>query len=100
MPTYTFRDKTTGEEWDEFLSFAGRETRLQDSNIEQVPCAPNFVSGVSGITHKTDGGFNDMLSRVADANPHSPLAQTHGKKGVKETKTREAVNKARSKQPY
>jgi hypothetical protein len=100
MPTYTFRDKTTGEEWDEFLSFAARETLLEDPNIQQVPCAPAIISGVRGITHKNDSGFNDMLSRVADANPHSPLAQTYGKKGIKETKTREVVNKAREKQPY
>ncbi len=47
-----------GEEWDEFLSFSGREERLTDTNIEQVPCAPAFVSGISGVTHKNDSGFN------------------------------------------
>jgi hypothetical protein len=97
MPTYTFRDKTTGEEWDEFLSFSGREERLTDTNIEQVPCAPAFVSGISGVTHKNDSGFNDMMSRIAVANPNSPLAETYGDKGVKASKTREAVKKAKTK---
>ena len=99
MPLYTFRDKTTGEEWDELLSFSGREELLKDPNIEQVITAPAIISGISGITHKTDSGFKDMLSRVAEANPHSPMAQTHGSKGIRESKTRAAVNKARARQP-
>lgn len=97
MPTYTFRDKTTGDEWDEFLSFSGREERLKDPNIEQVPCAPAFVSGVAGKTHKNDSGFNDMMSRIAAANPNSPLADKYGDKGIKASKTREAVKKAKTK---
>lgn len=96
MPTYTFRDKTTGDEWDEFLSFSAREERLTDSNIEQVPCAPAFVSGVSGMTHKTDSGFNDMMSRIATANPVSPLADKYGDKGIKASKIREVVKKAKT----
>lgn len=96
MPTYTFRDKTTGYEWDEFLSFSAREERLTDSNIEQVPCAPAFVSGVSGMTHKTDSGFNDMMSRIATANPVSPLADKYGDKGIKASKIREVVKKAKT----
>ena len=97
MPTYTFRDRTTGDEWDEFLSFSGREERLKDSNVEQVPCAPVIISGVAGITHKNDSGFNDMMSRIATANPLSPLADKYGDKGIKASKTREAVKKAKAK---
>lgn len=96
MPTYTFRDKTTGDEWDEFLSLSGREDRLKDPNVEQVPTVPTFISGVSGVTHKNDSGFNDMMSRVAAANPMSPLAEKYGDKGVKASKTREAVKKAKA----
>ncbi len=95
MPTYTFRDKTTGEEWDEFLSLSGREERLKDPNIEQVPCAPVLISGISGVTHKNDSGFNDMMSRIATANPNSPLADKYGDKGIKASKTREVVKKAK-----
>ena len=99
MPLYTFRDKTTGEEWDELLSFSGREELIKDPNIEQVITAPAIISGISGVTHKTDSGFKDMMSRIAEANPHSPMAQTHGSKGIRESKTRAAVNKARARQP-
>lgn len=97
MPTYTFRDKTTGEVWDELLSLSAREERLKDPNIEQVPCAPTLISGISGVTHKNDSGFNDMMGRIAAANPMSPLAEKYGDKGVKASKTREAVKKAKAK---
>lgn len=97
MPTYTFRDKTTGEEWDEFLSFSGREERLKDPNIEQVPVAPAFISGIAGITHKNDSGFNDMMQRIAAANPQSPIADKYGDKGIKASKTRDAVKKVKKK---
>lgn len=98
MPLYTFKNVTTGEMWEELLSFSSREELLKDPNIEQVIYAPAIISGISGVTHKNDSGFKDLVSRIADANPHSPLAQEHGRKGVKESKTREAVNRARSKQ--
>jgi hypothetical protein len=96
MPLYTLRDKTTGEEWEELLSLSAREERLKDINIEQVPCAPAFISGIAGVTHKNDSGFNDMMSRIAAANPTSPLAEKYGDKGVKASKTREAVKKAKA----
>lgn len=98
MPLYEFRDKTTGEEWEEFLSFSGREERLKDPNIEQVVTAPAILSGIAGVTHKNDSGFNDMMSRIAAANPTSPLAEKYGDKGVKATKTREAVKKQKVRQ--
>lgn len=66
---------------------------VKDPNIVQVIYAPAFVSGIAGVTHKNDSGFNDMLSRISAANPHSPLAQNHGSKGIKESKTRDVVDK-------
>ena len=98
MPIYEFRDKTTGEEWEEFLSFSGREEKLKDSNIEQVITAPAIISGIAGVTHKNDSGFNDMMSRIATANPTSPLADKYGDKGIKATKTREAVVRQQERQ--
>ena len=98
MPFYDFRNIETGEVWEEFCSFEQRLELLKDLNIEQVPCAPNFVSGIAGVTHKLDSGFNDMLSRVAAANPHSPMASIHGNKGIKESKTRDAVDREKARQ--
>jgi len=99
MPIYQFRDKATGEEWEEILSFSAREEYLKTNpGVEQVITVPNFVSGVSGMTHKNDSGFNDMMSRIAAANPTSPLAETYGDKGIKSSKTRDAVKKQKRRQ--
>ena len=56
------------------------------------------MSGIAGVTHKNDSGFGDMMSRIAAANPTSPLAEKYGDKGIKATKTREAVNRQKEKQ--
>lgn len=98
MPIYEFRNKVTGEEWEEFLSFSGREEKLLDPDIEQVITAPAIISGIAGVTHKNDSGFTDMMSRIAKANPTSPLADKYGDKGIKATKTREAVVRQQERQ--
>lgn len=98
MPIYQFRNKTTGEEWEEFLSFSGREEKLKDPEIEQVVSAPAIISGIAGVTHKNDSGFGDMMSRIAAANPTSPLAEKYGDKGVKATKTRQAITRQKERQ--
>lgn len=93
MPLYKFRKISTNEEFEESMSWAARRDFLKDKDIEPVVCAPAIVSGISGITYKTDGGFNDMLSRVAEANPASPLANEYGKKDIKSSKIREIAQK-------
>lgn len=98
MPLYTFKDLTTGEEWEELLSFSGREEKIKDPNIQQVIHAPAVISGISGVTHKNDSGFSDMMSRIAAANPTSPLAEKYGDKGTKASKTREAVKRQKRRQ--
>lgn len=98
MPIYEFRDKHTGDVWEEFLSISAKEDYLEENpDIELVIGAPAIISGIAGVTHKTDSGFNDLLNRIGNANPNSPLAQQHGDKGIKATKTREAVNKTKNK---
>lgn len=98
MPIYEFRDKETGETWEEFLSMSGKDEYLKNNqHAELVIGAPALISGIAGVTHKTDGGFNDLLNRIGNANPTSPLAQQYGDKGIKASKVREAVNKAKNK---
>jgi hypothetical protein len=100
MPIYSVHNIETGEpeedfwgSWDSFQSYL-------DSNphLTQTITAPNFVSGISGVTHKNDSGFGDMMTRIASANPHSPLAQTYGDKSIKASKTRDAVKKEKIRQ--
>lgn len=81
------------------MSWSARETFLKSNpDIVSVPTAPAIISGVSGITHKTDSGFKDMLSRISAASPGSPMAETYGDKGVKATQTRAALKKQKARQ--
>ena len=99
MPIYTYHDPETDETWDELWSYATHKQFLEDNpNLRPVIHAPNFVSGIAGVTHKNDSGFNDMMSRIATANPTSPLAEKYGDKGVKASKTREAVKRQKARQ--
>lgn len=98
MPVYEFYNTVTGERWDEIMSISARETFLKENpDVKQAVTAPAIISGIAGVTHKNDSGFNDMMSRIAQANPHSPLAEKHGSKGVKETKVRNVVKKHKAK---
>lgn len=98
MPIYEFRVKETGEVFEEFFNYQQKRDFLDDNpDIEEIIGAPNFVSGIAGVTHKNDSGFNDLLNRIGNANPYSPLGQQHGDKDIKSTKIRDAVSKARNK---
>jgi hypothetical protein len=59
---------------------------------EKLIDAPNIVSGVS-ITGKVAGGFKDVLSRISDAHPSSPLADNHGRKSIKQAQTERVIEK-------
>jgi len=99
MPIYTYHDPGTAETWDELWSYTSHKQFLDDNpSIQQVFNAPNVVSGIAGVTHKNDSGFKDMMSRIAAANPTSPLAKEYGDKGVKASKTREAVTRQKERQ--
>ncbi len=77
MPLYTFKDTTTGDEFDLQLKLAEREKILEaNPELKQIITkAPATVSGVQG-QHKTDGGFNELMSRIGEANPHTPLGRS------------------------
>ena len=64
---YDIRRISTGEVWEEFLSFSALEEKLKDPDLEQCVCAPALVSGVS-IRNKTDHGWRDVLKKVKKAN--------------------------------
>jgi hypothetical protein len=98
MPIYEFRNKDTGEIWEEFLTMSGKDEYLvANPHAQLVIGAPAIISGIAGVTHKTDSGFNDLLNKIGNANPTSPLAQQYGDKSIKASKTRDAVNKAKNK---
>lgn len=97
MPLYDLLDTLTDEVREVFLPYEKLKDLLKENpHLKQIISAPAVVSGVVGLTHKNDSGFGDLMSRIAEANPHSPLADTYGNKGIKETKTRAAVKKAKA----
>ena len=98
MPYYNFKNKETGEEFEEFFTMSGREEYLKDNpHIQQTP-SMFAMSGGTGDRIKNDGGWKDNLSRIAEAHPTSELAQQHRKRSVKEVKTQQVVEKHRRRQ--
>ena len=97
MPTYIFKDMSTGEEFQDFMSINEKETYLQtNTNIVQLPNTITFVGDHITLTaKKIDGGMNERLEQIAHSNPGSPLADRYGgsTKTVKEIKTREVLKK-------
>ena len=96
MPSYEFHNTETGEQWGEMMKYEEYKLFLSE-NPHINPIFSINVIGGAGDRIKTDSGFNDVLSRIATANPGSPLADNHGSKGIKESKTRAAVNKFKRK---
>lgn len=98
MATYTFRNKDTDEvveysmrmsDYDDFISEHPNFERYYEQGA-----ALNIVSGVGGI--KTDNGFKEVLSKVAEAHPNSELANRTLSRSVREHQVDRVVNKYRS----
>jgi len=98
MPIYTFEDKRSGETWDDMMTIAEKEDYLKKNpHITQLVNSINIIGGVSGITHKTDSGWNDNLQRIAEAHPKSNLANRFKKRSIKEVKTDNVIKKHRNR---
>ena len=96
MPTYTFENTKTGKVYNEYMSISERETYLeQNPHIKQLINKINIVSGTGGI--KTDSGWKENMSRIAEAHPTSPLAQRYGKRSIKQVKTEQVIKKHRKR---
>ena len=102
MPTYIFKDMSTGEEFQDFMSINEKETYLQtNTNIVQLPNTITFVGDhIMGVGPKNDGGFNERMSQIASAHPNSHLADRY-KTGEshKKLKAKEVVRKHQKKNP-
>ena len=96
MPTYTFRNNKTNEEWDEFMTIADMEKFISKKHIDLVPQIPNFISGTTSASNNKDGGFNEVLHKISEAHPHSPLADRTLRRTNKQVKTSEIIKKHRT----
>ena len=91
MPLYTFMNKDTDEVFTEMMSISQREEYLsQNPNITQQIVKVNMVSG-TGI--KNDNGWNENLSRIAEAHPNSALADKLGGRTTKHAKAMSTLEK-------
>ena len=99
MPTFTFKNHKTGEVWDEF--FTSNDMKYEwlekNKNISQLP-STFAISGGTGDRIKNDAGWNEVLSKAAEGNPGTPIAERYGKPSTKEIKTRQVVKKHLAKQ--
>ena len=94
MPLYTFENKRTGKTFTEMMSISEMESYLKkNKHIKQNITSINIVAGVSGMSYKSDQGWKETLSKVAEAHPQSALASEVGKKSIKQIKTEQVVKK-------
>ena len=102
MPTYIFKNMTTGEEIEKFMSISEKETYLkQHATIAQLPNAINFVGDhIMGVGPKNDEGFKERMSQIAAAHPNSHLADKYNTgESHKKLKTKEVIRKHQRKKP-
>jgi hypothetical protein len=75
------------------------EYRKNNPKLELcIPTTLNIVSSVGQLDSKTDSGWKDQLSRIAERHPESPLGDRYGKKTNANVKTKELMNKYRKKE--
>lgn len=95
MPLYKFLNMESGEveqhslritEYDQF-----KETNSHLKRYFESDDVPPTIGGVGGI--KTDGGFKEVLSKVAEAHPNSALAQKTISKSSTQVKTDQVKRK-------
>lgn len=68
MPSYWFRNKATGEEFEQFMRIAELEEFLaQQPDLEQMPCCPAI--GYTMMRGKPDDHFRDRLKEIKKSHP-------------------------------
>ena len=96
MPTYNFIDTETGEEFESFMKISEREEFLKENpHIQPVLTAPAIVSGVNSArdSDRKLGGFKEVLQKVGEKYPTSPVGEKHHSKSIKEARTAQVVKK-------
>jgi hypothetical protein len=75
MPTYSFRNKDTGEVFDQVMRIAEREEFLkQNPHLETIITgAPAFTGDHISVVKKHDTGFKEVLQRIHEKTPGSQL---------------------------
>ena len=77
MPTYSFKNTDTGEEFDKFMSISAREEYLKE-NPHIQPRITSSVAVVDPLTIGVTGtpsGFKEVLKQIHQRTPGSQLAK-------------------------
>src|SRR5210317_2616819 len=99
MPIYTFHDSKTDKVFTEMMSIAEMEIYLKKNpHIKQQLTQMNIVGGVSGVSYRTDGGWKETLSKIAEKHPTSALASEMRTKSTKQIQTENVLKKHRARQ--
>ena len=98
MSTYRFYNRKTGLVYEEYMMMSEMEKLVKKKHIELLPPTQmNIVSSVGSVDSKTDSGFKEVLSKVSEAHPNSPLASRYGKRSVKDTQIERVRKKHRTR---
>lgn len=66
MPTYTFRDKNTGQVFEKWMKISEKQTYLdQNPNLESI-LVPTGLNFDEFSRKKPDEGFKDVLRNIHD----------------------------------
>ena len=99
MPSYTFYNKRKKKEFTEMMTISEMESYLKkNKHITQRISGVNIVAGVSGMSYRSDGGWQEVKSKIAEAHPTSPFGRANRKRGIKEVKTEQVVKKHLARQ--
>tara|TARA_B100000925_G_C21684302_1_gene335447 strand:+ start:191 stop:508 length:318 start_codon:yes stop_codon:yes gene_type:complete len=94
MPTYRFYNSKTKTEFEDYMTISDMEKFTKKKHIKLLPPTQmNIVSSVGSIDGKTDSGWKEVMSKVSEAHPSSPLAERYGKKTVRQTQVQAARKK-------
>ena len=97
MPTYSFIDTETQEEFEVIMKIAEREEFLKENpQVQPIISAPALISG-SGSYQKVPEGFKEVLAKVGENHPDSRLGREYGNKTNAQVKARDIVDKYRKK---
>ena len=72
MPYYSFRNKETGEETEQYMKISELDEFLaQSPHLEQMPCRPGI--GYNMVVRKPDDYFRDRLREIKKSHPGSNI---------------------------
>ena len=99
MPTYDFRNKTTGVEWEKNMRISELDAYKEENNAEILIKTVNIASGQGdNIDAKTDDGWKETLSKISEAHPDSELTKQYGRRRThKDVKVDKIRKKHRNK---